>query len=99
MEERFVYVLILCIVIYIIGAVVSINVINISIRQYIEKSHGIVSRKMVRILDHNKDLFIIFGCVLFPLYYCFRFGFFVGRIVCELLIDDNYEDRIASWVV
>ena len=99
MEERFVYVLILCIVIYIIGAVVSINVINISIVQYIEKSYGIVSKKMVRILERNKELFVIIGSVMFPLYYCFRFGFFVGGIAYGILINDNYEDRIASWVV
>lgn len=99
MEERFVYVLIFCIVIYVIGIIASIKVVNASIEEYIGKSHGIVLKKMVRILERNKELFVIFGSIMFPLYYCFKFGFFVGKIVYDLLIDDNYEDRVASWVV
>ena len=99
MEERFVYVLIFSMVIYAIGIMASIRVVQVSIDEYLGTSYGIVPKKMVRILERNKELFVIFGSIMFPLYYCFRFGFFIGKMTYGILTDDNYEDRVASWVV
>ena len=50
-----------------------------------------------RINRQNKIAF--YATLLFPLYYSFLFGQFIGRIFYSILIDNNHEDRLASWVV
>lgn len=52
-----------------------------------------------RVIRHYKEDVIGFGCVLFPLYWCFLYGAFVGEETYKKLIDNNDENRLASWVI
>ena len=82
---------------YAIIGVSSITTIDNSIYDY--KSRTVQSLQMKMFLHDNNKRLIFYGVVLWPLFYCFKFGFFIGASVYKILIDDNYEDRIASWLI
>lgn len=82
---------------YAIIGVSSITTIDDSIYDY--KSRTVQSHKMKTFLHDNNKRLIFFGVVLWPLFYCFKLGFFIGTSIYKILINDKYEDRIASWLI
>ena len=48
--------------------------------------------------DHKKGITFYCGAV-FPLYWSFMFGAFIGNEIYNILTDRDDERRIASWVV
>ena len=82
---------------YAIIGVSSITTIDDSIYDY--KSRTVQSHKRKTFLHDNNKRLIFFGVVLWPLFYCFKLGFFIGTNIYKILINDNYEDRIASWLI
>ena len=85
------------ILVYAITGLSSITTIDNSIYDY--KTRTVQSRQMGVFLDDNYKRLIFFGVVLWPLFYCFKLGFFIGTNIYKILINDNYEDRIASWLI
>lgn len=82
---------------YAIIGVSSITAIDNSIYDY--KTRTVQSLKMGVFLHDNYKRLIFFGVVLWPLFYCFKLGFFIGTSIYKILINDKYEDRIASWLI
>jgi hypothetical protein len=82
---------------YAIIGVSSITTIDDSIYDY--KSRTVQSHKMKTFLHDNNKRLIFFGVVLWPLFYCFKLGFLIGTSIYKILINDKYEDRIASWLI
>lgn len=64
----------------------------------ITRNRRVVSTSLLAFVTCNKKIIIRYGAVLFPLYLCFIVGFFIGEQVYEVLIDNDEENRIASWV-
>lgn len=50
-------------------------------------------------IHENEKKLILFGFLLWPLFFCFKFGYYIGCGIYKILIDNEYEDRIASWVM
>ena len=82
---------------YAIIGVSSITTIDNSIYDY--NSRTVQSLQMKAFLVANKKTLIFYGVVLWPLFYCFKLGFFIGTSIYKILINDKYEDRIASWLI
>ena len=82
---------------YAIIGISSITIIDDSIYGY--KSRTVQSLQMKMFLHDNNKKLILFGVVLWPLFYCFKVGFFIGTNIYKILINDKYEDRIASWLI
>ena len=89
----------LMLMVYAVLAVLSSKVVKEEIDTYLAKRKGIVSDKMLSILQENKKTFKVVGAILFPLFYCFSLGFYIGVDIYDILINQNDEDRIASWVI
>lgn len=92
-----VFEIIIMILAYASIGVSSIATIDNSIYDY--KSRTVQSLQMKIFLHDNNKTLIFFGVVLWPLFYCFKLGFFIGTSIYKILINDNYEDRIASWLI
>ena len=60
---------------------------------------GIVDYALVVKLKSNEKTIITFGAIAWPLYYLFCIGSAFGSDIYDLLIGDNYENRIATWFV
>ena len=82
---------------YAIIGVSLITTIDDSIYDY--KSRTVQSLQMGVFLHDNYKRLIFFGVVLWPLFYCFKLGFFIGTSIYKIIINDKYEDRIASWLI
>ena len=57
---------------------------------------GIVDNTLVAKLTNNKKTIITFGAIAWPLYFLFCFGASFGSDIYDLLVGDNYENRIAT---
>lgn len=90
---------ILLVAAYICGIVMTVSDIQTQRRRYVNKSSGVISNKLINFLERERNTVITFGGILFPLYWCFVGGCFFGKRIYEVLIDNNDENRIASWVV
>lgn len=60
---------------------------------------GIVDDALVSKLTNNKKTIITFGAIAWPLYYLFCIGAAFGSDIYNLLVGDNYENRIATWFI
>lgn len=60
---------------------------------------GIVDNALVAKLTNNKKTIITFGAIAWPLYYLFCIGAAFGSDIYDLLVGDNYENRIATWFI
>lgn len=92
---------ILLIAYYIMAKVVSED-IKETIKQYKKESLwklGFVNKKIASKLEDEKDTLVLFGAIAWPMYYLFKMGAVFGTDVYNLINDENYEDRIASWFV
>jgi len=65
-----------------------------SIRKY-----GIIDERLCSYLDENEEKLAIYGALGWPIYYLFIVGADCGANVFNTLIGDNYENRIATWLV
>lgn len=61
--------------------------------------YGIVDSALVAKLTNNKKTIITFGAIAWPLYYLFCIGAAFGSDIYNLLVGDNYENRIATWFI
>lgn len=84
---------------YIVGMIVTLSDINHVIRWQNNITEGVVSVKMTSFLMIHKNLVATVGMVLFPLYWCFVLGSIFGEKIYRTLIDNDDENRIASWLV
>ena len=50
-------------------------------------------------LRNNKKTIVTFGVIAWPLYFLFCIGAAFGSDIYDLLVGDNYENRIATWFV
>ena len=82
---------------YAIIGISSITTIDDSIYDY--KTRTVQSLQMKMFLHDNNKRLIFYGVVLWPLFYCFKLGFLIGTSIYKILINDKYEDRIASWLI
>ena len=64
----------------------------------VTRNRRVESTSLLKFIINNKKIIIRYCAVLFPLYLCFTVGFFIGERVYEILIDNDEENRIASWV-
>ena len=60
---------------------------------------GIVDMALAAKLSLNKKTIITFGAIAWPLYYLFCIGAAFGSDIYNLLVGDNYENRIATWFI
>ncbi len=67
---------------------------NHSIRKY-----GVLDERLYGYLHANKEKLAIYGALGWPIYYLFGVGAACGANVFNTLIGDNYENRIATWLV
>lgn len=49
-------------------------------------------------VKRHKDHVVTICSVCFPLYLCFKYGKWYGKMFYKILIDDKDENRIASWL-
>lgn len=61
--------------------------------------NGIVDISLVTKLTNNEKTIATFGAIAWPLYYLFYIGAVFGSDIYDLLVGDNYENRIATWFV
>jgi hypothetical protein len=61
--------------------------------------HGIVNNRISQQLENNSKKLIVFGAIGWPMYYLFYIGASLGSDIYDLLIGDNYENRIATWFI
>ena len=60
---------------------------------------GIVDIALMEKLIDNMKTIITLGAIAWPLYYLFCIGAAFGSDIYDLLVGDNYENRIATWFV
>lgn len=68
---------------------------------YVIKVNGVVSLELREMLMKRKvqGTFVLSSMLLFPLFICFACGYYIGTYIYTILIGNNDEDRIASWLV
>lgn len=60
---------------------------------------GIVDIALMEKLIDNMKTIITLGAIAWPIYYLFCIGAAFGSDIYDLLVGDNYENRIATWFV
>lgn len=60
---------------------------------------GIVDIALMEKLTDNMKTIITLGAIAWPLYYLFCIGAAFGSDIYDLLVGDNYENRIATWFI
>lgn len=60
---------------------------------------GIVDIALMEKLIDNMKTIITLGAIAWPLYYLFCIGAAFGSDIYDLLVGDNYENRIATWFI
>jgi len=87
---------------YMIGILLTYDNIREYIWEYIRhnrySSRTFFSVDVDYYVQSNEKKIIAFFNVFFPLYIAFRLGEFYARKAYNILIDNNDENRIASWV-
>ena len=87
---------------YVVTCLMVRNDVETRIKRYNEETlwkEGIVDNTLVAKLRNNKKTIVRFGVIAWPLYFLFCIGAAVGSDVYNLLLGDNYENRIATWFV
>ena len=78
------------------------NIIIEKIKGYKNDSimkYGILDERLYDYLHKNKKKLAIYGALGWPIYYLFSVGATCGANVFDTLIGDDYENRIATWLV
>lgn len=60
---------------------------------------GVINNSILQYLETNSKKIITFGAIGWPMYYLFCIGSSLGSDIYNLLIGDNYENRIATWFI
>lgn len=83
---------------YIFGIMITSDNAREYIKSYERKNRFIsVSAKLY--IDRYYRAMAAMFAVMFPLYYCFRYGSIYAKIFYRILIEDKDENRIASWLI
>ena len=94
--------LLLTVSIYVVICLIVKNDVKHKIKEYREETvwkEGIVNNLLSKQLENNSKKIIIFGAIGWPMYYLFCIGSSLGSDIYDLLIGDNYENRIATWFI
>ena len=94
--------LLLTVSIYVVICLIVKNDIKHKIGGYREETvwkEGIVNDFFSKQLENNSKKIIIFGAIGWPMYYLFCVGSSLGSDIYDLLIGDDYENRIATWFI
>lgn len=87
---------------YVVTCLIVRNDVETRIKRYNEETlwkEGIVDNTLVAKLRNNKKTIVTFGVIAWPLYFLFCIGAAFGSDIYDLLVGDNYENRIATWFV
>lgn len=87
---------------YVVTCLMVRNDVETRIKRYNEETlwkEGIVDNTLVAKLRNNKKTIVTFGVIAWPLYFLFCIGAAFGSDIYDLLVGDNYENRIATWFV
>lgn len=94
--------ILLAILVYVVTYLIVRKDIETRIKGYSKETiwkNGIVDNAFVAKLANNKKTIITFGAIAWPLYYLFCIGAAFGSSIYDLLVGDNYENRIATWFI
>ena len=84
---------------YIIGMVLTASKIKSDITYATFNRGKFAMDGALRIILEWSRVVVTFGSILFPLYWCFVFGSAFGYRMYNELIQNNDENRLASWVL
>ena len=87
---------------YVVTCLMVRNDVETRIKWYNEETlwkEGIVDNALVAKLRNNKKTIVTFGVIAWPLYFLFCIGAAFGSDIYDLLVGDNYENRIATWFI
>jgi len=97
----FIFIL-LAILVYVATCLIIRKNVETRIKEYSKETiwiEGIVDNALAAKLINNKKTIITFGAIAWPLYYLFCIGAAFGSKIYDLLVGDNYENRIATWFI
>ena len=63
------------------------------------QKYGILDKRIYDYLHANKKKLAIYGALGWPIYYLFSIGAAFGARTFNTLTSDNYENRIATWLI
>ena len=68
-------------------------------KNYSAYKYGIVDEKLLVYLLKNKEKLAMYGALGWPIYYLFSIGAACGADMFDALTMDDYENRIATWLI
>lgn len=95
-------IILIAVLAYVVTCLMVRNDVETRIKRYNEETlwkEGIVDNTLVAKLRNNKKTIVTFGVIAWPLYFLFCIGAAFGSDIYDLLVGDNYENRIATWFV
>ena len=95
-SQTLTWALLFLVIIYIILAILAKKPIKRAIKYYIEKA-SVKEPKLEGFIYANAYNLINFGTIIFPLTFAFIIGCSVGKYIYDILIDNDENNRIASW--
>jgi hypothetical protein len=98
----FISLLILLLVLYCCGFYLTKGIIETYINSYHTKQiygYNAVNEHISAVLNRFWNTFSFYGALAFPLTALFAIGASFGTKFFNILIDDNYENRIITWFV
>ena len=87
---------------YVVICLIVRNDVETRIKRYNEETllkEGIVDTSLVTKLKNKEKTIVTLGVIAWPLYFLFCVGASFGSDVYNLLLGDNYENRIATWFI
>ena len=84
--------------IYFVTKSIIIEEIN-DYKDYSIRKYGIVDERLYCYLHEKKEKLAIYGALGWPIYYLFSIGAACGADIFNTLTSDNYENRIATWLI
>ena len=87
---------------YVVTCLMVRNDVETKIKRYETETlwkEGIVDIALMEKLIDNMKTIITLGAIAWPLYYLFCIGAAFGSDIYDLLVGDNYENRIATWFI
>ena len=89
-------------IVYALMYFVTKSIIIEKIRNYKDDSiwkYGILDKRLYGYLLENETKLAIYGALGWPIYYLFSIGAVCGADIFNTLTSDNYENRIATWLI
>ena len=97
----FIFIL-LVILVYVAACLIVMKDVETRMTRYDKETvwkEGIVDIALMEKLIDNMKTIITLGAIAWPLYYLFCIGAAFGSDIYNLLVGDNYENRIATWFI